>query len=150
MENLSFIALVVAAAGFLAAIGVCLFALADHSAVKSVNNRSLGLADALAALRTAFARVDQDHIKKMLSEQTQLGAEIERTKTKLDLLSERLTSYVNRDSSRARIKSEDEDGEPKKKGKGLSMLEDLKASGQAMPLNRKPQPVGTIRRVSEV
>lgn len=121
------------------------------STVKHVNSRILGVQDTYSTLKLAFERVDQEQIKKMLTELSEIASDNQKTRSAVDLLNEKVTSFVNRESSRLpRKKAVTEEPEEPALSKEEDMIETLKKKGLAIPMANnaeQPQETGPPRLV---
>lgn len=133
-----------------------IFVLNVFSAVKDANMRILEIRNIVDELKGAFERVDQEHIKNMLTGLIDVKADNAETRSKLDLLDGKVTSFVNRDSARLPRKKEDEKEPDKSLSKrDAELVELLKTHGAAVPLdeaNGKALPGGqmTLFRESSI
>lgn len=121
------------------------------SAQKTANNRILGMQDTYNTLKLAFERVDQEQIKKMLTELSEIETDNQKTRSAVDLLDGKVTSFVNRNSAQhPRKKGTTEEPEEPALSKDEDMIETLKKKGLAIPMvnnEEKTQETGPARLV---
>lgn len=92
----------------------------------------------LADLKAVVARVDYEYLKKILTKVSDNETEAKKLHNLLDLLDEKVRSYINRQNARLPRPKTDKDGETAPAGdpSQQDLIEQLKAHGMAQPLGQ--------------